>query len=251
MKQNRRLLLVAIIFGVITVVALNFYLQSLDKPAMETIPHTNVVVARTTIPAHTRILPDMLEVKSLPSDGVHPEAVRSIDAISGGISRVELIAGEQILAPRVFTDERRAVLSYRIPEGMRAVSINVGTTSGVAGFISPGDHIDILITFSDGRINDEQTTYTYFQNVKVLATGSGTRERDSEDPVTVSTLTLLVTPEQAEAMVYIDMNTSLHMTLRSPLDDEIVELDSYNFEKFDVFYEIDLEEDEEDLEEGA
>ncbi len=237
MKANKRILFFAIVFGLITVIALNMYLRSLDKPALESIPYTSVVVAKSTIPEHTRISGEMLELVSLPSEGVHPEAFRSLGEVSGGISRTEIVKGEQILFSRVFTDERRASLSYRIPEGMRALSIPVGEINGVAGYISPGDTIDILVSFQDDLINDQFTTYTYFQNLKVLAVGGETRERDTEEQGAVNTLTLLVTPEQAEVLVFINANTALYMTLRSPLDDEVVELESFNFELFEEFRE--------------
>ena len=234
---NKRILVVAIILGLITVVALNSYINSLDKPAMATIPHSEVVVAVNTIPAHTRITAEMLSAKSIPSDAIHPEAIISLNDAVGGISRTEIIKDEQVLASRVFTDDRRATLSYRVPEGMRAISIPVGEVTGVSGYISPGDSIDILITFEDEEVNESLTTYTYFQNLKVLAAGPGTRERDTEEQGVVNTLTLLVTPEQAEAMVYININTSLYLTLRSPLDNEVIDLDSYNFEDFETFRE--------------
>ena len=235
MAANKKIIIIAVILGLITVLALNAYIQSLDEPALASIPHTEVVVAVSTIPAHTRITEDMLGTKSIPSDAVHPEALTSLNDAVGGISRTEIIKDEQVLANRVFTDERRATLSYRVPEGMRAVSIPIGDYTGVAGYISPGDSIDILITFADEEVNEDLTTYTYFQNVKVLATGGETRERDTEEQSVVGTLTLLTTPEQAEALVYININTSLHITLRSPLDEEIIELDSYNFENFETF----------------
>ncbi len=237
LKANKRILILAILFGLITVVALNYYLTSLDKPAMDSIPKTSVVVAKTTIPAHTRIQAEMLEVKTIPSEGVHPQALRSINEAVGGISRTEIVAGEQVLGQKIVTDDRPATLSYRIPEGMRAISIPVGVSDAVSGFISSGDSIDILISFEDVEVNQSLTTYTYFQNVKVLATGSETRERDTEEPVGANTLTLLVTPEQAEALVFVNFNTDLWLTLRSPLDENIVELDSYNFESFEAFRE--------------
>lgn len=238
MKTSKRIVVLAVFFGLFTVIAFYFYMQSLEKPAMDAVPHTNVVVAKTAIPARTRIMQETLEIKSLPTSAVHPEAYRSIEEVVGGISRADILTGEQVLAPRVFTEERRATLSYIIPEGMRAISIPVaGASAGVGGFISPEDTIDILISFADSEVNDTFTTYTYFQNLKVLATGAETRERDTEEPVVVNTLTLLVTPEQAEVLVYVNHNTSTWITLRSPLDENIVELDSFNFESFEAFRE--------------
>ncbi len=237
MKTNKRILIAAIFFGVITVFAANQYLRSLDKPAMDSIPQTTVVVAKTIIPAHTRILAEMLEVRTISTDGVHPDAMRNLNDVAGGITRTEIITGEQILGHRIITDERNAILAYRIPEGMRAISIPIGDASGVAGYISPGDNIDILISFDDKEINDMLTTYTIFQKVKVLATGGETRDRDNEDQGVVNTLTLAVLPEQAEVLAFANMTGNIYVTLRSPLDDAKLDLDSFSFELFETYKE--------------
>ncbi len=235
MKVNRKIIIIAVLLGLLSVLALNYYIKTLDKPAMATIPHSEVVVAKNTIPQHTRIMSEMLEVRSVPTDMVHPEAVRSMSAVSGGISRSEIVKGEQILVSRVATDDRMASLSYRVAEGMRAVSIPVGEVSGVAGFISPGDRLDVLVTYNDEDIVDESTTYTVFQNLLVLATGGSTLERDNEEREVVSTLTLAVTPEQAEVLAWANFNGSFHLTLRSVLDEEIVELEYYSPNNFATF----------------
>lgn len=235
MKVNRRVLIIAIIMGLITVVALNLYLRSLEKPSLATVSYTNVVVARSTIPAHTRIQEEMLEVKSVPTESVHPEAARKLKEVVEGVSKAEILAGEQVLKPRVYLEGRKATLSYRIPEGMRAISIPAGEVSGVAGFVAPGDRIDILISYSEE--DSGTTTYTTFQNIQVLAVGATTAEKDDQEREVVSTLTLAVTPGQAEVLAYAVIKGTFHFTLRSPLDDEVVEPGYYNRRNFDTYKE--------------
>ncbi|EEG78397.1 Flp pilus assembly protein CpaB [Dethiobacter alkaliphilus] len=235
MKANRKLLLAAVIVGLVTVVALNSYIRSLNTPALASIPHSNVVVASSTIPAHTRITAEMLDVVSIPNDAVHPEALRSVDDAAGGISRTEIVRGEQVIDARVVTEDRRATLSYRVPEGMRAISIPVGEVTGVAGYISAGDNIDVLITYDDTEIHEGAITYTVFQNVNVLATGPNTREKDDEEQEVVGTVTLSVTAAQAEVLAYALLKGNYHLTLRSPLDEDEVELESYSSENFETF----------------
>ncbi len=237
MKINKRILIFAIILGLITAAALNFYIKSLDKPALSTVPHTEVIVAKNTIPAHIRITADMLDKLSIPSDAVHPEAITSMDKVVGGISRSEIIRAEQVLSSRVVMDETKATLSYRIPENMRAFTIPIGEVSGVAGFISPSDKVDILISYSDENINRELTTYTIFQNMEVLATGDQTQPKDNHERNVVSTLTLLVTPAQAEVLAYSIQNGSFHLTLRSPIDTSNADVDYFNSSNFNSFRE--------------
>ena len=237
MTSNKRLLVIAIIIGIITVIALNSYIQSLDKPALATIPYTEVVVAENTIPMHTRITGEMLQMASIPSDAVHPEALLSLDEAVGGISRSEIVRDEQVLGSRVATDDRRASLSYRVPEGMRAVAIPVNEVVGVAGYISPGDKVDVLISYDDDEINETLTVYTTFQNMLVLATGENTREKDNEERMVVGTVTLAVTPGQAEVFAFANQQGSYYLTLRSPIDETEETLDNYSFENFDTYGE--------------
>ena len=239
MKASRRLLIVAVIFGLITVAALNYYLKSLTSggaPALANAAYTDVVVAKSTIPEHTRITAEMLEVESIPLDAVHPEAIKNTEEAVGGISRTEIIKGEQLLTARVAA-EGRASLSYRVPEKRRAISLPVSEVTGVSGYISPGDKVDVLVTYSDAEINSRVTTYTVVQNALVLATGEFTHEQDSEERQLVSTITLAVTPGQAEVLAYALLKGSFHFTLRSPLDEEKVPLQHYNAENFGTFRE--------------
>lgn len=248
MTNNKRILIVAAILGLITVVALNYYLTSLDKAGLAAVPHTEVVVAEYTIPVHTRITAEMLKLESIPSEAVHPEAITSINQAVGGISRGDIVKGEQILSSRVATEEGRTTLSYRVPEGMRAISIPVGEVSGVAGYIAPGDRIDVLISYDISQEKDVEaevekapeeilTTYTVFQNIKVLATGEFSREQEEEESQVVSTVTLAVKPAQAEVLAYANLAGFFHLTLRSPTDENQEDLDYYNLGNFETFRE--------------
>lgn len=237
MKYNTRIWIIAIALGLITVVALNIYLRSLEKETLVEQEKVEVVIATTTIPAHTRITADMLEVAWFPVDSVHPGAYRRIDDVSGGITQSEIIQGEQVLAGRVVTDKMQGTLSYRIPDNMRAIAIPVNEVTGVAGYIAVNDKIDLLVTYRDEEIYDKPVTYTVFQNITVLAVGDNPGEKDTAEPQPVSTVTLAVTPAQAEVIAFAFLTGSFHLTLRPPADGYVVELDSYSPDNFDSFRE--------------
>lgn len=238
MKAGRRVLILAVVLGLGTVVALNYYLKDLSSgaPALADAAYSDVVVAKSTIPAHTRITAEMLGVEPILLDAVHPEAIKNMEEAVGGVSRTEIIKGEQLLTARV-SAEGRASLSYRVPESLRAISLSVNEVSGVSGYISPGDRVDVLITYSDAEINSRTTTYTVVQNALVLAVGELTQEQDSEEQHLAGTITLAVTPGQAEVLAYSYLNGSFHFTLRSPLDEGKVPLQHYNAENFETFRE--------------
>lgn len=236
MKINIRLLIVALVLGLATVVALSFYLNRLSEPAMDSDPRVDVVIAARTIAAHSRITADMLELSAVPAESAHPDAMKQVANALGGIARSEIIQGEQVLAARVFTEERRATLSYRIPENMRAVSIPVNEVTGVGGYISAGDRVDVLVTYQNNDdISNKTVTYTVFQNIFVLAVGDSPREKDDQERQVVSTVTLSVTPAQAEVVAFAYLEGSFHLTLRSPTDEYRADLDHYSPDNFDTF----------------
>ncbi len=244
MKLSKPLLIAAILFGLAAAFGIYYYLDNAGEPVEARVPRQEVVVANTTIPAHTRITGDMLEVVSISADAVHPEAASNTEGLVGGVSRTEIVRGEQVLSSRVYTEESRATFSYRIPESMRAVSIPVNEVTGVAGYLSPGDKVDVLVTYSEEVADDDEEdggggdiTYTVFQNIQVLAVGEHPREMDDDESHLVNTATLKVTPEQAEVLAYAYLNGSYHLSLRSPVDDEVLSLDAYGARNFDNFRE--------------
>ena len=236
MKLSKVLLVFGILLGGVTAFFLYNFLTEAQDPVAAAVPQTDVVVARDTIPAHTPINVDMLEVKSVPVDMVHPEAGDDISLFVGGIARSEIIRGEQVLTSRVHTEDMRATLSYRIDENMRAVSIPVNEVTGVAGYITPGDKVDVLLTMEDEEVNEgAMTTYTLFQNVRVLAIGELPREVEDDESRLVGTVTLLVTPEQAEVLAFSYQRGSFHLALRSPSDEAVINLDTYGTPNFDDY----------------
>ena len=106
MRVNKRLLLVAVILGLITVIALNSYLKGMasEGQAASAVAYKEVVTAKNTIPEYTRITAEMLTMQSVPVDAVHPEALTDINDAVGGITSSEIIKDEQVLASRVVTE---------------------------------------------------------------------------------------------------------------------------------------------------
>ena len=249
MKVNKRILLIGVLLGLITVFFLNRYINSLNQTeeAVAATSYSEVVVAAKSIPAHVKITEDMVVISSIPTDAVHPDTVLTLDKVVGGISRAEIINGEQILSGRIVLDDKAGTLSYWIPENMRAITISVSQVSGVANYIAVGDKVDILVTYDTnmkeafvGEVEDEEskpTTFTQFQNIEVIALGGFKAPTETISYEQPGTITILVNPEQAEVVAFSLLNGSYHLTLRNPIDSNINELDHYgkdNFESFKV-----------------
>lgn len=233
MKVKKRILVFAVILGLLSVAMLYTYIQNLDKGGVVTQADVrNVVVAANTIPAHTKITPEMLLIKSISTDAVHPDAFISVDAAVGGTTRSELISGEQVLTGRVITDKITSPLAYRIPENMRAITVPLTEISGVAGYIMPGDKIDIMVSYDNPIISPQKVTTTQYQNIEVLEKGPYVTNLEEKQVGVTTSITVLVSPGQAEILAYATINGAFHFTLRNPVDTTKVELvnsDATNF----------------------
>lgn len=110
-------------------------------------------------------------------------------------------------------------LAAKIPDGMRAASVKTNEVMNLAGFIFPGAHVDVLVTFRAQNNEAGTITRTVLQNVQVLATGTKMDPDPSGKPENVSVVTLLVTPEQSEKLALAQAETqnqgSIHFVLRN------------------------------------
>jgi pilus assembly protein CpaB len=108
-------------------------------------------------------------------------------------------------------------LSAKIPDGMRAVALHSDEVMGVAGFIFPGSHLDVLVTYHFSNAPDP-ITFTVLQDAEVLAVGQKSQPDPEGKPVTATVVTLLLTPEDAERAVLASSQGAFHFVLRSGSD---------------------------------
>jgi pilus assembly protein CpaB len=110
---------------------------------------------------------------------------------------------------------------------MRACAVKVDEVVGVAGFVTPGMRVDVLISGNPpGPINtaEGQKVRTLFQNVEVLSAGTDIQKDGEGKPQQVQVVNLLVTPEQAEMLSLASTQTHIQLVLRNPLDTEVAQL---------------------------
>jgi pilus assembly protein CpaB len=106
-----------------------------------------------------------------------------------------------------------------IPEGMRAVSVRVNEVVGVAGYVLPGNRVDVVATASPTEQRADTTSKVVLSNVQVLTAGTRMEQgQDQSKPVQVTVVTLLVYPEQAERLALASTEGKIQLALRNPLD---------------------------------
>lgn len=206
------ILVVAILIGAI---AAQMARSIVNRPAEA----TKIVVATKPIAFGTPLTRDALSEVSWPSSSVPEGAFASIDDILKNGQRVSMASitkNEPILTARISAPGEKASLSALIEPGMRAVSVRVDDVRGVAGFIQPGDRVDVVLTRVEhsAKFNrDESYSDILLYNVKVLAIDQQAAERQEKAQV-VKAVTLEVTAEQGQKLVLASGAGTLSLILR-------------------------------------
>jgi pilus assembly protein CpaB len=143
------------------------------------------------------------------------------NAIGRGVIS-NLYLGEPILDNRLAAPGSGGGLAATIPQGMRATAVRVNEVVGVAGFVTPGMRVDVLITGNPpgatANAGQGSLVRTLLQNIEVLSAGTDI-QRDAEGkPLQVQVVNLLVTPAQAEILSLASSETRIQLVLRNPLD---------------------------------
>jgi pilus assembly protein CpaB len=183
---------------------------------------THVVAAATDIKLGT-VLRDA-DLTTVEIAGTLPKGVilKKENAIGRGVIS-NLYLGEPVLENRLAAPGSGGGLAATIPQGMRATAVKVNEVVGVAGFVTPGMRVDVLITGNPpgGATTQGSLVRTLLQNIEVLSAGTDI-QRDAEGkPMQVQVVNLLVTPTQAEILSLASSETRIQLVLRNPLDTKL------------------------------
>ncbi len=182
-----------------------------------------ILVAGTDMPTGHFVKAEDMVWQSWPDETVHENYIQqdaeiTPDSLVGAVASSSLSAGEPILAGQLIKPGNRGFMSAVLPEGKRAISIRITATSGNAGFIFPGDHVDIMLTHEVNiKSNDREkarVSETILKNLRVLAINQST-DNPTHTPSIGNTATLEVTPKQAEKIALMKTMGGLTLTLRS------------------------------------
>jgi pilus assembly protein CpaB len=194
------------------------YLQNVPVKTV-TMPTKKVVVANADLSLGSELSADDLTTLDWPAGAIPEGAFDNTAALVGRGLIASVVHHEPILPGKLASKEAGSGLPPIIPNGKRAVSVKVNEVIGVAGYVLPGTHVDVLATANASQGAESMTTKVVLSNVEVLA--AGTRlEQDSKDakPVQVTVVTLLVTPEDAERLTLASTEGKIQLALRNPLD---------------------------------
>ena len=193
----------------------NLWMQS--RPLVNTVP---IVVAAVEIPEGTTLEDFHVKLVDWPSTLVPSGVFSSKDQVINKITKNTFYADEPFSENRMAIHKAGSTLSAMINQDYRAISVRVDDVVGVAGFILPGNHVDVLATRMDKELN-KSVTQTKLQNIRVLAVDQDD-SHEKDKPAIVRAVTLELKPEQAEVIVQAMREGTIQLTLRNPEDKAIV-----------------------------
>lgn len=231
-RKKLVLLLGALIIAVGTAFAARSMFAGAAAPEAEAAPvpvGPKVLVAQRALPTGTIITADALSYQQWPEELVQDayflDGESDVTQLLGTVVRHPVTAGEPVTQGSLVSPGDRGFLAAALGPGMRAVTVPVSAKTGVAGFVFPGDRVDLVLTQSvEGEGAALKAAETVLRNLRVLATDQSTQQTTTEDGNTVvrafRTVTLEVTPKIAEKVAVAQTIGTLSLVLRSIADNQ-------------------------------
>jgi pilus assembly protein CpaB len=217
-RRSRTLIVVGLAILLATLASYGVYRAIQQIPVREVEVATyHVVVANETLPAGALIGAHQVGLAPWPAGTPVEGGFQSVEEVVGRGLVSTVVKNEPITNNRLASKEAGGGLPPLILPGMRAVSVRVNDVVGVAGFVQQGNRVDVIVVV---RAGNDSISRTVLNNVQVLAAGPNIDREAARggQAVTVSVVTLLVTPEDAEKLTLAQNQGQIMLALRNPLD---------------------------------
>ena len=184
---------------------------------------TIVVVAKSAIdPAN------LLSEVQLKTEVWHQEvspqgSFSTLEQVVGRVTATSILPGDLITENKLAPKGTVAGITALLSPNQRAMTVKVDEASGVAGFLTPGNRVDVVVVVDMGEYNKDPIAKLLFQNLKVLGTGQKLENLPGDKPQIVPTVTLEVTPEQGERLALAAQEGRISLVLRGQGDEQLVE----------------------------
>jgi pilus assembly protein CpaB len=219
-RRTRTIVVLGIAVTTGAMASFGVYRAVAAMPAREAVVAQDyVVVAARALPVGTKLTAKDLRRVAWPKGTTVAGSASTIEALVGRGLTSGVLENEPVTESRVAPREAGAGLPPAIPPGMRAISVKVDEVVGVAGFVVPGTHVDVLVTMAS-RDRQQQMSRVVVSNVTVLTAGSryDQEQANTAKPIRSTVVTVLVSPEDAERIALAAAEGHIMLALRNPLD---------------------------------
>jgi pilus assembly protein CpaB len=221
--MRRRLVLVLVLASVVGLITSTMVYRILSAIAQPEKAET-IVVASVNIGMAETITGQHVKLVAWPKASIPSGAVRSLADAEGRVVRSSIVAGEPLLdgklAPQL--SGKGGLMPMLVPEGLRGITIKVDDATRESGFVLPNSRVDVLVSMPRSPGSQERISKLILQDIGVLAAGQTVELRDNK-PVTVTTVTLALAPNQAEKLALAQTEGKLMLAMRNLRDNQVVE----------------------------
>jgi pilus assembly protein CpaB len=217
MNRTRLLMIGVLALALGFLVSVYVYKSLQSKSGVPSDPGIDVIVAADDLQVGARVEEHDIKIIRIPVADLPSGAPRRRSDVLGHGVIIPITKGEFILPTKLAGENAGSGLPSLIPPGMRAFSVRVNEVVSVAGFVTAGTRVDVLLTGTPNGGSEPQTT-TVLQNVAVLAAGSKLERNQNGEPVNTPVITLLVSPDDAQRLALATSEGKIQLALRNPLD---------------------------------
>jgi len=219
--SNKKLLAIVMVLSLMITILVYNYLQGIEKK-MAIQDGVSVIIAKTDIAPKTKITAEMVSEVKVPPAYVQPGVVQSLDKVVGIVAREAIVSGEQVSERRLVREGKSVGFTGIIPYDKRAVTVAVTEMTGVAGFIKPGDCVDVIVTFDTMAVGDNVSNII-MQNILVLAVNremeinvaeTAPAKESTKELNKMGTVTIAVTPGEAIKLSLAEDKGKVRLVLR-------------------------------------
>lgn len=206
------LLASALVYGVVSQIAR----AGGDQYEQIVVAAANMSLAETVTSQHVKLVP-------WPKASVPEGALRSLQEAEGRVVRGSILAGEPLIEGKLAPGlaGKGGIMSMLVPEGQRGVTIKLDEAVRESGFLLPNSRVDVLVSMPKAPASPERIAKVILQDVTVLAAGQTVELRDNK-PVTNTTVTLALTPQQTERLAVAQAEGKLMLVQRNLRDTQVV-----------------------------
>ncbi len=147
----------------------------------------------------------------------------NLSQVVGRVTATSIVPGDLITANKLAPKGAVPGITALLSPNQRAMTVKVDEASGVAGFLTPGNRVDVVVVVDKGAYNKDPIAKLLFQNLKILGTGQKLENRPGDKPQIVPTVTLEVTPAQGERLALAAQEGRISLVVRGQGDQRLVE----------------------------
>jgi pilus assembly protein CpaB len=222
--MRRRLLVIVLCASLIGLLASLLVYRVVSQVASSRDDQSDrIVVAAANIGLAESITRQHVKLVPWPKAAVPPGAIRSLEDAEGRVVRGSIVAGEPLmdakLAPQL--SGKGGIMPMLVPEGQRGVTIKLDEAMRESGFVQPNSRVDVLVSMAKAPGSNEKIAKVILQDVTVLAAGQTVEIKDNK-PVTNTTVTMALTPQQVERLAVAQAEGKLMLVQRNLRDTEMV-----------------------------